>query len=362
MKPKSNRPESTRAVPEELRLNFLFWNEEFRNDLEELKRIGAPGSREYDKRRAEIESDYELPYFPDSLSVNDPDLPPVCSPVRIILQNILDAIKDPRKGFFCRDCSHEFTKLVKTGSGYYCYNCGRMVRKVKKPAGFFCLKCDHQVVRTQKGKWRVAGGEAACPKCGSKRTRLQERFFEKPVEVKENVLRVDIDTRYSSGRILDELGARLSALEKLGQIKPNKARKRSDKYNDYLTCYDLHRRGLSLGEIANRVYPEKWPELPGISSDVDVVSLDEPTPKEIEERAKKYQEESRYANSYSYIQAKEDLKEEKFKQIKLEGAGLRRDIPDRLRIRKGLRQRVWRNIQEAQRLIKAVGSKSHPKI
>lgn len=368
MKPKSNRPESTRAVPEELRLNFLIWNQNFKSDLEELKKIGTPGSREYDKRRTEIEINYELPYLPDSLSLDDPDLPPVCSPVRIIPQNILDGKKDPRKGFFCNDCCHEFTKWVNTGSGYYCQNCGRMVRKVvEKSAGFFCLKCDHRVVKTKKGECRVAGGKAACPKCGSKRTWLQERFFEKPVEVKEDVLRVDIDTRYSRETILDELGAKLSALEKLGQIKPNKAKKRNDKYPHYLTCYGLHKKELSLGVIAKSVYPEEWPELPEIDSDEAMVSLDaeEFTPeerKEIEKRAKKYREESKYADHCSYVQAKEDLKEEKFKQRKSEDAGLRKDIPNWLRIRKGLRQRVWRNIQEAQRLIDAVGSKSHPKI
>ncbi len=100
---KNSQPESTRAIPEELRLKFLFWNEEYGSDLEKLKSVRENyglESREYDRLKAKIETKWELPYLPDSavdgVPFDDPDIPPFCTPVRIKTQRIVDGKKDPR--------------------------------------------------------------------------------------------------------------------------------------------------------------------------------------------------------------------------------------------------------------------------
>ncbi len=123
---KNNQPESTRAIPEELRLKLLPWVANFKKDLDKLKSVrenSGLGSREFGKLKAEIETKWELPYLPDSVvdgtPFDDPDILPVCTPVRIKTQRINKWKKDPRKGFFCRKCGDTFRKIVKTGEGYY---------------------------------------------------------------------------------------------------------------------------------------------------------------------------------------------------------------------------------------------------
>jgi len=369
VKSKNSQPGSTRAIPEELRLNLLPWVANFKKDLDKLKNVrenSGLGSREYDKLRAEIETNWELPYLPDSVvdgaPFGIPDILPFCTPVRIKTQSIMDGKKDPRKGFYCRDCGRLFRKWVKSDEGYYCYNCGCMAKKViQKPKGIVHHACGDRVAKVKKGELRVAGGRAKCPNCGSKKTILRETSDERIIEVKDNVLQLEIDTRFTRKRILEEVEARLSALEILGQIIPNKARRRADKYLDYWNCYRLKEKRLSLGNIAKEVYPGEWTELPELPSD-QVARIVGPSHKEIKERARKYRQEGKYAERYSYLAAERDLEKERWDQIKVQDTTLQKDLLNRLRKREALRQKVWRNIQQVEQLIDSLNKESHLKV
>lgn len=331
VKPKGDPSHSTRAIPERWRLEFLQRNEDFKKALKDLNRARkkfGPKSKEHDMLRARIEEDYELPYLPDSVlgrsrfkgfAADD-------RAVKIMRQDVPASREDPRLGFHCHDCGHTFLKLVKA--------------------------C--------KGKLKVAGGKAKCPECGSKRTGLLPRFFNKPINVKDNRLHVEIDTRYLSKKIRDEIAEILSCLEKAGEIASNRARRREVKYREFLDCYDLSKR-FTLGQIAAKVYPDQWRERPASPSDEETAIL-EPTPQEIAERAKKYREQKQYGYDFSFKQAKEDLTEAKHaRQISADKNSPGHGQRDFL-IRKALRQKVWRNVQEARRLISSIGTHSHLKI
>lgn len=139
---------------------------------------------------------------------------------------------------------------------------------------------------------------------------------------------------------------------------PPPSRKRLDKTDDYIKCWDLVRRKMTLSEIAKAVYPEKWSELPpGIAESLFV----EPTPKETENRARELRAKGQCAYNWSFRQAREDLIEEKIKQKKIQDKLVKRAVRDALRLRATLRQRVWRNIQRAHDSIKRIAPKFPPK-
>ncbi len=138
----------------------------------------------------------------------------------------------------------------------------------------------------------------------------------------------------------------------LRRIRGNhvRSRKRLDKTEDYFQCWDLARREKTLSEIAKEVYPKDWPDMPKFGDSVPF----EPSPTEIEVRAKELRQKGQCAYSWSFRQAHEDLLEER--QIKLAAQQKSSKTQSRMlsRTRRTLRQRVWRNIQAAYNLIEAV--------
>ena len=144
----------------------------------------------------------------------------------------------------------------------------------------------------------------------------------------------------------------------LRQVRANlpRSRKRLDKVEKYLLCWDFATREMTLSEIAEKVYPDEWRTLPAKME----FSIPELTPKEIETRAKALRQKGLYAYSWSFKQAREELTEERIKQLTGNKTSAEKALNGALRIRQTLRQRVWRNIQTAHRRIEAMTPKTRP--
>ena len=135
---------------------------------------------------------------------------------------------------------------------------------------------------------------------------------------------------------------------------PRRGRKRLDKLDEYLPCWDHAQKGWTLREIAKEVYPQHWAELP---KNVEELSI-KPTQNEIKEKAKELRQKGQCGYDWSFKQAREDLEEEKLQLNKISAEALRKTFRERLKARRALRKKVWRNIQAAHRWIQDITPKT----
>jgi hypothetical protein len=160
-----------------------------------------------------------------------------------------------------------------------------------------------------------------------------------------------VDLEYPIDDLVELFKTEVHAYKRGYKINELSSRKRLDKIPEYLRCWDLAEQEKTLGQIAAEVYANSWPEIAPISKECDLI---EPTPREIDARAKELQKAGRYEERWSYKQAKEDLIEEKTRNNVEKSTQQKQKLQTTFKVRAKLKNLVWRNIKSARQQIDGV--------